>query len=255
MRQLPLDFGYGPECTFDNFAPGANAAALQHLRTLGAAAAPVYLWGPSGCGKTHLLRALAARVRATGGVVGSFEAGQGLPWTIDACWSLVTVDRCEELGPDAQRAAFALFEAAAADGVAFAAAGRLPPVDLPLRDDLRTRLGWGHVFALAPLTEPETRAAIRREADRRGVLLGDEVMSHLLRHHRRDLATLMLLVERLDRYSIERGRLVTLPLLRQMLGEEGGLPDEQAGAAPLPAAEAGVPRGAPGRGVTQGRGA
>ncbi|MFO1296862.1 MAG: DnaA/Hda family protein [Rubrivivax sp.] len=63
MRQLPLALGPEPDCTFDSFLPGANAAALQHLRTLGASAAPVYLWGASGCGKTHLLRALAARAR------------------------------------------------------------------------------------------------------------------------------------------------------------------------------------------------
>ena len=42
----------------------------------------------------------------------------------------------------------------------WAAAGRLPPVDLPLRDDLRTRLAWGHVFALQMLREGETRAAL-----------------------------------------------------------------------------------------------
>ena len=28
------------------------------------------------------------------------------------------------------------------------AAATLPPADLKLRDDLRTRLGWGHVFQL-----------------------------------------------------------------------------------------------------------
>ena len=47
-------------------------------------------------------------------------------------------------------------------GLQWAAAGRLPPVDLPLRDDLRTRLAWGHVFALQSLGEGETRAALRR---------------------------------------------------------------------------------------------
>ncbi len=233
MRQLPLALGPAPDCTFDSFLPGANAAALQHLRTLGASAAPVYLWGPSGSGKTHLLRALAARVQGTGGVVGSFEAGMSLPWELDAGWSLAIIDRCDELSEEAQRAAFALFEDAAAEGVAFAAAGHLPPVDLPLRDDLRTRLGWGHVFALASLTEPETRAALRREADRRGIFLGDEVMSHLLTHCPRDLASLMQVIDRLDEFSMSKSRHVTVPLLRQMLAEEGR------GAGDLGAAEPG----------------
>lgn len=245
MRQLPLALGPVPDCTFDSFLPGANAAALQHLRTLGAAAAPVYLWGPSGSGKTHLLRALAARVQGAGGVVGSFEAGMRQPWSLGPGWSLAIVDRCDELSDEEQRATFALFEDAAAEGVAFAAAGRLPPVDLPLRDDLRTRLGWGHVFALNSLTEPETRAALRREADRRGIFLGDEVMSHLLTHCPRDLASLMQVVDRLDEFSMSKSRHVTVPLLRQMLAEEdrvvgepggdtaGGVGSEGAGAPPL----------------------
>jgi DnaA family protein len=220
MRQLPLALGFEAVPTFDNFLPGANAAALQHLQTLGAAAAPVYLWGPSGCGKTHLLRALAQRVQDAGGVVGSFDPDSVVPWELEANWGLVTVDRCDELPPEAQRAAFALFEDAAAATVPFAAAGRWPPVDLPLRDDLRTRLGWGHVFALDELSEPETRAALRREADRRAIFLSDEVMSHLLTRERRDLAHLMQLVERLDRFSMSRSRQVTVPLVRQMLAEE-----------------------------------
>jgi DnaA family protein len=225
MRQAPLDLGPEPDPTFDSFLPGANAAALQHLRTVGASAAPVYLWGPSGSGKTHLLQALAARVRGSGGVVGSFEPARAWPWTLDPRWALVTVDRCEELPDSAQRAAFTLFEDAVAEGVPFAAAGRLPPVDLPLRDDLRTRLGWGHVFALTALSESETRAALRREADRRAIFLSDEVMGHLLTRFPRDLASLMHVLDRVDRFSLAKSRAVTVPLLRQMLAEE----DEQSG--------------------------
>jgi DnaA family protein len=222
MRQLPLAIGPEPDCSFETFLPGANAAALQHLRTLGASAAPVYLWGASGCGKTHLLRALARRVQAGGGVVGWFESGATLPWSLEPGWSLVLVDRCHELDEETQRATFALFEDAASEGVAFAAAGRLPPVDLPLREDLRTRLGWGHVFALETLSEPETRAVLRREADRRGIFLGDEVMGHMLNHFPRDLAHLMRLLERLDEFSLAKSRQITVPLVRQMLAEEGG---------------------------------
>ena len=233
MRQLPLDLGLEAVPTFDNFLQGANVAALQHLRTLGASAAPVYLWGGAGCGKTHLLRALAWRVQVAGGVVGSFGPGVALPWPLEASWALVIVDGCQALSEEAQRAVFALFEEATAEGMAFAAAGRLPPVDLPLRDDLRTRLAWGHVFAIEALSEPETRAALRREADRRGIFLGDEVMSHLLTHHPRDLAHLLQLVQRLDRFSLAKSRNVTVPLLRQMLAEE---PEEETPAASAAAA-------------------
>ncbi len=220
VKQIPLPIFEAPEPTFDNFVPGANLAALEHLRGLAAAAAPVYLWGPAGSGKTHLLRGLAARFAAQGRHVGWFDAADHRPWVLSPDWAAVVIDRCEALDPDAQHAAFALFVDATAHGVQVAAAGRLPPVDLPLRDDLRTRLAWGHVFALQAATDAEARAALRRNADARGVLLPDEVMDHLLHHFPRDLAHLMQLVQRLDGYSAQTGRRITLPLLRRMLADE-----------------------------------
>jgi DnaA family protein len=99
----------------------------------------------------------------------------------------------------------------------------LPPVDLPLRDDLRTRLGWGHVFALAPLAESEARAAMRREADRRGLFLSDDVMSYLLTRFARDLKHLMTVLDRLDEFALVHKRAITVPLLKQMLAEEKGM--------------------------------
>ncbi|MBL0296071.1 MAG: DnaA regulatory inactivator Hda [Betaproteobacteria bacterium] len=238
MKQIPLAIGPEPAPRFDNFLPGANAAALQHLRALVLPAAPVYLWGPAGSGKTHLLRALAARIQAEGQGVAWFDAADALPWTLPPGAALACIDRCERLDTDAQHAAFSLFVEAASQGVQMAAAGTLPPVDLPLRDDLRTRLAWGHVFALQPLADPETRAVLRREADRRGILLSDEVMNHLLTRFERDLSHLMRLLDRLDRFALANARPVTVPLLRQMLQEEGaGTSDTAAVATEPPAAQ------------------
>ncbi len=219
MKQIPLPIGPQPQPAFDNFLPGDNAAALAHLQDLRLPTAPVYLWGPAGSGKSHLLRALAGRCQAAGQRVGWFDAADRLPWPLQADWSLVVIERCEALSPEAQHAAFALFVEAGTHGVQVAAAGRLPPVDLPVREDLRTRLGWGHVFALQPLPEAETRAALRREADHRGIFLSDEVMDHVLTHFPRDLSHLMQLLDRLDDYALAQGRRVTVPLLRQMLQE------------------------------------
>ena len=221
MEQIPLAIGLDAQPTFDNFMPGANGAALEHLRALRLPATPVYLWGAGGCGKTHLLQALAARCQAAGQQVAWLDAEDPLPWTLQPGWALVLVDRCDALDEAAQHAAFALFEDAAAHGVQWVAAGRLPPVDLPLRDDLRTRLSWGHVFALQPLPDAETRAVLRREADRRGIFLSDEVMAFLLTHFERDLGHLMRLLDRLDHYGLAKARRITVPLVRQMLLDEG----------------------------------
>ena len=167
-----------------------------------------------------LFRSLAHSAEQGGQRVGWFEAGDATPWVLAPGWSLVVIDRCDELDAAGQQAAFSLFVEGATEGVQMAAAGRLPPVDLPLRDDLRTRLGWGHVFGMQPLAEAETRAALRREADRRGIFLSDDVMDHLLTRFPRDLKHLMSLLDRLDEYALARSRAVTVPLVRSMLAEQ-----------------------------------
>ncbi len=220
MKQIPLALAHDTARSFDTFLAGPNTMAMDHLRTLRSGSPPVYLWGPSGSGKTHLLQASAHRLQQLGGHVGWFDARDPTPWPSDDTRALIVFDDCERLDVQQQQAAFALFVDATAHGIPIAAAGRFPPVDLPLRDDLRTRLGWGHVIALHPLSEAETRAALRREADRRGLFLSDDVMDYLLTRFTRDLKHLMALLDRLDEYALASKRAITVPLLRQMLAEE-----------------------------------
>jgi len=221
MRQIPLAIGIEAPRTFENFVPGANVPAIAHLQALGAQAAPVYLWGASGAGKTHLLEALVHRLEGHGERAGWFSAAQAAPWPFEEGWTLAAIDDCDRLDATQQHAAFALFVEAATRGVPIVAAGRVPPVDLPLREDLRTRLGWGHVFAVQPLGEAETRATLRRVADRRGIFLSDDVMDYLLSRFARDLKHLMAQLDRLDEFSMSTKRLITVPLLKRMLAEEG----------------------------------
>jgi DnaA family protein len=227
MQQLPLQIGPAPVPSFDNFLPGDNAAAVAALREAGRSAAPIYLWGPAGCGKSHLLRACLQAAAARGEATSAFEPSRPAPWHWEEGCALVAIDGCEALDAAQQHAAFALFVEAAGAGVPVVAAGRLPPVDLPVREDLRTRLGWGPVFQLHPIDEAEAVAVLRREAARRGIALGDEVIAYLMTHFARDLGSLMALFDALDRYALARQRAVTVPLLRQMLAA-GALPESAA---------------------------
>ncbi len=246
MKQLPLAISPPLRPTLDNFVVGGNAGALHHLLNLplvprpqangdglptpagadgllaqtGGPAVPpppVYLWGPPGCGKTHLLHGLAARVAQAGFPVGWFDARDALPWSLQPDWALVVIDDCESMDAAAQHAAFVLFTEALTHAVPLAAAGSLPPADLALRDDLRTRLAWGHVFALQPLSEAETCSAMVAEARRRGFDLPLEVSNYLLSRFPRDLGTLMALLAALDDHGLATGRRLTVPLVRDLI--------------------------------------
>ncbi len=217
MRQIPLPIGPAPLKTFDTFVVGANAAAVAHLRALSVqAGAPVYLWGASGGGKTHLLHALIRDVPS-----GWFDSSTPAPWSFTEDWSLIVLDGCEAFDDAQQQSAFALFIDAASHGTRVAASGSMPPVDLPLREDLRTRLGSGPVFAISPLGETEARAVLCQESERRGIVLSDDVMSFLMTRFSRDLKHLMALLDRLDEFALAEHRAVTVPLLKKLFEEEG----------------------------------
>lgn len=96
-------------------------------------------------------------------------------------------------------------------------AGLSSPMQMGLRDDLATRLAWGLVYQLHPLTDEEKAFALRNHARERGMRLPEEVLDYCLRHLRRDLPTLMATLDALDEWSLTTKKPVTVPMLRKLL--------------------------------------
>lgn len=207
MRQLPLEISPSAESSFENFLAGANAEALARVRELaggGLSEAIIYLWGEPGSGRSHLLRA-AQRANGT----------------------LTIADDVEALDATAQQQLFTAINAARDGGAGVLAAGAAPPAQLGLREDLRTRLAWGLVYHLKPLSDAEKKLYLQSEAARRGLALSDEVAGYLLVRLPRDLGSLHRMLEVLDRYSLAQQRPLTLPLVREALAwaeEHAGVP-------------------------------
>ena len=224
MQQLALDIGLFSGPTLANYWAGPNAEALRHLELWvgsGAAATPrspvpTYLWGPHGCGKSHLLQAAADALRSQGALVGWMDAG-AVVQDFDERWAAVLMDDVHLYTADQQHRGFNWFVNAQSLQRPVLAAGELAPADLALRDDLRTRLGWGHIYSLQLLSEPERRAVLRQAADARGIFLSDEVMDYMLTRFSRDLGSLMELLGLLDGYALQTQRAITIPLIKSMM--------------------------------------
>jgi len=225
MKQIALDIGLAPGPTLKNFFAGPNQAALQHLQLWVGndkrSPVPTYVWGEGGSGKTHLLRAAQAALRDQGCPVGWMDATVAEPSAFNDAWRVVILDDVHLYTAVQQHAAFNWFVNATTpnDGQQrwVLAAGNVPPSDLALREDLRTRLGWGHIFQLQVLSEPERRAVLRQQADDRGVFLSDEVMDFMLNRFSRDLSSLIQLLDQLDGYALQTQRAITIPLIKAML--------------------------------------
>jgi DnaA-homolog protein len=228
MKQLALDIGLASDPTFANFFTGPNKAAVRQLERYANALPPLpvptYLWGEEASGKTHLLKAISEALRGQGASSGWMDASMLEPPEFNEAWSAIIMDDCNLYSVAQQRVAFNWFVNALGteDGQPrwVVAAGNVPPADLALREDLRTRLGWGHVFALQALSEAERRAVLKREADARGVVLGQEVMDFVLTRFTRDLGSLMQLLDKLDSYALQTKRGITIPLIKTMLESE-----------------------------------
>lgn len=232
MKQLALDIGLATGPTLARFHAGPNEAALQHLRlAVGEGSSqdtrspvPTYLWGEPGSGKSHLLNAVRQALRDDSARVGWLDPTVVEPPEFDDHWAAVVMDDVHLYSTAQQATAFNWFVNAISPASGsqrwVLAAGDLPPADLPLRDDLRSRLGWGHVFQLQLLGEAERRAVLRQEADARGVFLGDDVMDYMLNRFSRDLGSLMQLLDQLDAFALRTQRAITIPLLKTMLESE-----------------------------------
>lgn len=219
MRQLLLDWGAARPQTLDTFVVGQNTELAQLLRLLATRTANtlserfVYLWGEAGAGKSHLLHALAtasdARYIATDAGIDAFLFAPGV--------TLYLLDDCDKLSPECQIEAFNLFNQVRENGGVLVAAGAMPPAKLTVREDLRTRLGWGLIYQVHGLTDDEKIAALTQAAHARGLSLSPGVLPYLITHFRRDMQSLSTMLDALDRYSLETQRPITLSLLRSLL--------------------------------------
>ena len=222
-EQLVFELAAPEPPSFDSFLPGRNAEACAAVRAVAAGTATetcVYLWGAPGAGKTHLLRAAVAAVEARGEAA-LFMAGPGSLLAVDpvraAGCAVVAADALESATPDAQARLFTMFNALRERGGHLLVASRLPLAAAALRDDLRTRLGWGLVFEVTPLADADKPGALAAYARRRGFRLTDDVIAYLLAHGRRDMAALMGALTALDRHSLATKRPITVPMLRDWL--------------------------------------
>ena len=167
MKQIALPITVSVEQTLDNYVVGANQAVIDHFKLFAShpnrSPVPTYIWGESGCGKTHLLRAIGEVLKALNQPFGWLDANhpQSNPKVFDPIWDVILMDNVEQFSASEQHLAFNCFVNALTPSVGLqrwvVAAGSLPPQDLKLREDLRTRLGWGHVFHLQALSEKDCR--------------------------------------------------------------------------------------------------
>jgi DnaA family protein len=166
-------------------------------------------------GKTHLLKATAAAA-AEERPVRLCLAPENLPTDV-LPEALVLVDDVDRADAAMQGRLFTVYNALKASGGSLIAAASVPPTRMPLRDDVRSRLGWGLVHEILPLADEDKPGALTTYARSRGFALSEDVIAYLLAHGRRDMTTLLATLAALDRHSLAAKRPITVPLVKAWL--------------------------------------
>ncbi len=229
MQQLIFDLYPAAPPSFDNFVVGSNGEALAAVRAFVAAlsnGAPpctgLFLWGAAGAGKTHLLQAACAQTQAAGIVAHRLDHDPPFPplpepSSAPALWAVDDVDAAND---GLQGHLFTLYNALKENGGGLLVGAAAPPARLTLREDLRTRLGWGGIYEIMTLRDEDKLQALIAYADARGLRLSAEIVAYLLKHSRRDMRSLNAVLDALDRHSLSLKRPLTLPLMREWLQKE-----------------------------------
>jgi len=229
--QLLLDLFDPLPQRFDNFEPLGNEALVATLERFavnepmpGVTTPHLAIWGPAGSGKSHLLHAVAETVRRNGNVACYCPLREPfLEPPPQLSGAVVLFDDLDVADAAAQEALFHAFNRAERLKQRWLVAANAPPHQLPLREDLRTRLALLPLLPVTPLDDTGRARLIARRAAEWGVAISDDAVRFLLTHASRAIPELLLVLEAASEESLRRGKPITAPLVKavwQLISQE-----------------------------------
>ena len=231
IKQIALPLSLDRQYSFENFISDRADLIVASLKALiqGDGEAQIGLWGATASGKTHLLNASADYARQKNVVLQIYDAKQLLQCDATefegfSLCDVLAIDNLDAIAGNAEwEACFYQVINRCRDGdyrFVFAMSHRPENLETTL-DDFRSRLQWGLMLQLPSSDDIEIRQILRKRAQLIGIELAEDVLSYLMTHHARNLATQMAILRRLDGASLSQQRKVTIPLIKQALLEPG----------------------------------
>jgi DnaA family protein len=234
-QQLALSVQLPDDETFQSYQSSVNQNVVEHLTqfvkqlsqmpTESKTIHGFYLFGIEGVGKSHLLHASCALANELNksSVCLSFSELQHL--SVEVLDGLEHIDLvCLDdvhliAGKDNwQRAVFDLYNRLAEQNHCLLVTGDKTVNDLSFSlADLTSRLSWGYVEPVKPLSDDEKLHAIIFRAQQRGLFLGEDVANFLMTRLSRDMKSLLTGLDKLDNASIREQRKITIPFIKEVL--------------------------------------
>jgi len=227
-RQMALQISLEDSATFENFfVVDSNKQVVDYLVTDSSSRLDqfVFLWGANGAGCSHLLQAICHNFDAREATSFYLPLAQFRDYSPEIfegleSFPLVCLDDLQAIAGhrDWELGLFSLFNRLRESGTRLLVAARCSPRELQVAlPDLLSRLQSGIVFQVHGLNDEGKRKALQLRATLRGIALSDQVISYVLQRNDRSMQSLFELLERLDQFSLQSQRRITVPLLRELM--------------------------------------
>lgn len=228
-EQLTFDFFKNLDFDFDGFfSTERNSEIVSVLKSwaIGKGSSVVYLWGETSVGKTHLLQSSLKSCNRRSIYIPLKEVLKLDPKSFENL-EQVGVLAVDDVGVLAGRqnyeeALFRLFNAVVSRGGRLLLSAENHPLRQGFRmKDLTSRLCSHLVYKVWQLPDGEKTAALELLAERRGIKVDRSVWDFILKRSKRDMRSLVELLDELDEYSLTKMRRLTIPLVKHFVASKG----------------------------------
>ena len=226
--QLILGVKLRDDARFDNFHGDCNALVAKRL--LQACQPPVtvpvvVLCGDSDTGKSHLLQALCHYAEGLSLPAVCISITELIPFGPDALTGLeqhrlVCLDDLDDIvgKTDWEEAVFHLYNRMLDAGHQLVVSVSDVPASLPFSlPDLFSRLSHGLTLQLRIYRDSDRKRILMARAERRGLVMADDVAGFILRRAPRRLGELLAILDSLDENSLQAQRRLTIPFVKTVM--------------------------------------
>lgn len=219
-NQIPIDFSFVTEKTFDNFIIGNNEAIIKSLLVFPEIKPTniITVYGEKSSGKTHLCKATGNISDNKSIYINSDNAGS-LSIKEDLCSFLIIDDIDLILKKfDIEEKIFTLVNDFILNdkGILVTSTINLKKIKFKI-PDLLSRFSWGLSFKINDLSDLDKIKVLKKYSHERGLTLSPLVCDYIITHFKRELYYLCNSIRYLDQKSLSLKKKITIPFIKKII--------------------------------------
>ena len=221
MKQIPFSFPKFDFNKFDffhsNIVNRETIALIDNLFKFNCKDNRIYLWGPSAVGKTHILIATIKKFLNLNKEVIDLSFIDGNDTFDLGSIDFYFLDDIDRADGKIQNNLFNIFNMSENENAAIFITGSLPPNQMSLRPDLKTRISQCLVLNLKELEDEEKKDVLLKRSYFMGINLKLEIIDYLVKNYNRNMHELIKLIEKIDKESIIQKKRITIPFIKSFM--------------------------------------